>query len=121
MIGLTIDDRIFTAAILADGGDFVSRAECPAPAGDYRDWLVAIRDLVAGLDGASPHMGVAVESVKVITEYDGVVHVVAEVFVGVDLAKAGSGEFKKGAAAAVAGGDEDFVPDDDWGCGIGAK
>jgi fructokinase len=60
MIGLTIDDRIFTAAILADGGDFVSRAECPAPAGDYRDWLVAIRDLVAGLDGASPHMGVAV-------------------------------------------------------------
>ena len=46
---------------------------------------------------------------------------VAEVFVGVDLAKASSGEFKKGAAAAVAGGDENFGPDDDWGRGIGAK
>ncbi|MAK18085.1 MAG: hypothetical protein CMN41_05515 [SAR116 cluster bacterium] len=60
MIGLAIDDRKFSAAILADGGDFISCAECPTPAGGYRDWLVAIRDLVAGLDGASPQMAVAV-------------------------------------------------------------
>ncbi len=60
MITLTIDHRIFAAAILSDGGDFISRAECPAPAGGYRDWLVAICDLVAGLDGALPHMSVAV-------------------------------------------------------------
>ena len=60
MITLAIDHRIFAAAILDDGGAFISRADCPAPAGGYRDWLVAICDLVAGLDGASPHMGVAV-------------------------------------------------------------
>lgn len=60
MIGLAIDDRKFSAAILADGGDFISRAECATPAGGYRDWLVAIRDLVAGLAGASPQMAVAV-------------------------------------------------------------
>ena len=60
MIGLAIDDRKFSAAILADGGDFISHIECPTPAGGYRDWLVTIRDLVARLDGASPQMPVAV-------------------------------------------------------------
>jgi fructokinase len=60
MIGLAIDDRKFSAAILADGGDFISHIECPTPAGGYRDWLITIRDLVARLDGASPQMPVAV-------------------------------------------------------------
>ena len=60
MIALAIDHRNFTAAILDDGGDFISRVECPAPAGGYRDWLVAVCDLVAGLNGVSPHMHVAV-------------------------------------------------------------
>ena len=60
MIGLAIDDRKFSAAILGDGGDFVSHIECPTPTGGYRDWLVTIRDLVAGLDGTSPQMPVAV-------------------------------------------------------------
>lgn len=60
MIGLAIDSQTFSAAILADGGDFISRAECPSPDADYREWLVTIRDLVAGLDGALPQMPVAV-------------------------------------------------------------
>ena len=60
MIGLAIDNQTFSAAILADGGDFISRAECPAPQTDYREWLVAIGDLVATLDGALPRMPVAV-------------------------------------------------------------
>ena len=60
MIALAIDNRIFAAAILDDGGAFISRAECPTPAGHYRDWLVAIRDLVAGLAGTTPGMDVAV-------------------------------------------------------------
>ena len=60
MIALAIDDRTFAAAILDDGGDFISRAACPAPVTDYRDWLVAIRDLVAGMSGASPDLAVAV-------------------------------------------------------------
>jgi len=65
MIALAIDDRIFTAAIMNDGGDFISRAECPTPHGGYRDWLVAIRDLVARLAGASSGMvvGVAVPAI----------------------------------------------------------
>ena len=60
MIALAIDDRIFAAAIIDDGGDFISRAECATPNGGYRDWLVAIDDLVAGLDGVSPGMAVAI-------------------------------------------------------------
>ena len=60
MIALALDDRNFTAAILRDGGDLFARVDCPAPDGTYRDWLVAISDLVAGLAGASPDMPVAV-------------------------------------------------------------
>ena len=60
MIGLAIDEQTFSAAILADGGAFISHTECPTPAGGYRDWLFAIRDLVTGLDGISPEMAVAI-------------------------------------------------------------
>lgn len=50
MIGLTFEQTEIRAAIVTDGGDFVSVAEIPAPTGSYRDWLLAARDLVTGLD-----------------------------------------------------------------------
>ena len=60
MIGLAIDSRTFSAAILADGGDFISRAECRAPHAGYREWLITIGELIAGLTGAPSQMPVVV-------------------------------------------------------------
>ena len=69
MIGIALDDRTFDAAIIDDGGAFVSERQMPSPAGDYRDWLVALRDLVDGLEGVTPEMDVAVALPAIITDH----------------------------------------------------
>ncbi|MGC6520882.1 MAG: ROK family protein [Candidatus Puniceispirillaceae bacterium] len=59
MISLVIDHDRIRAAIITDGGDFVSAKSIEAPVGGYRDWLVASRDLVSDI-GAPASMAVAV-------------------------------------------------------------
>ena len=59
MISLVIDHDRIHAAIITDGGDFVSAKSIEAPVGGYRDWLVACRDLVTDI-GAPASMAVAV-------------------------------------------------------------
>ena len=57
MIGLALDERSATAAILPDGGDFVFGSEITMPDSSYREWLSAVPgllDTLTGLDGAMP-------------------------------------------------------------------
>ena len=57
MIGLALDERSATAAILPDGGDFVFGSEITMPDSSYREWLTAVPgllDTLTGLDGAMP-------------------------------------------------------------------
>ena len=49
MISLVLDHHRIHAAIVTDGGDFVCTTSTDAPRGEYRDWLLAARDLIAGL------------------------------------------------------------------------
>lgn len=65
MISLVLDHDRIDAAIVTDGGDFVSATSVDTPAGGYRDLLIAVRDLVAGLD-APAAMPVAVAAPAVI-------------------------------------------------------
>ena len=66
-------------------------------------------------------VGIAIEAINKIAEHDGVVHVVAEMFVGVDLFQSVAGEFEQRAATLIAGGDENFVSNDDGRGGVGAE
>ena len=67
MISLVLDHDRIDAAIITDGGDFVSTTSVDAPAGGYRDWLLAIRDLVAALD-APAVMSVAAAAPAIIDD-----------------------------------------------------
>lgn len=67
MISLVLDHHRIDAAITTDGGDFVSAASVEAPKGEYRDWLLAARDLV-GEVGAPAAMPVAVAVPAIINE-----------------------------------------------------
>ena len=84
MIGLALDDRTFDAAIIDNGGAFVSEQHISSPAGDYRDWLVALRNLVAGLVGVAPEMGAAVALPAIIAD-DRVAHTPISRIAGSDL------------------------------------
>ena len=61
MLGLTIDVKQVSAAILSDGGDFVCVDNAPTPPDSYRDCLLAIQQLVTKIapDHTSP-IGVAI-------------------------------------------------------------
>lgn len=67
MISLVLDHDRIDAAIIADGGDFVSATSVDAPQGGYRDWLIAARDLVASLD-APASMPVAAAAPAIIED-----------------------------------------------------
>ena len=67
MISLVLDHDRIDAAIITDGGDFVSTTSVDAPPGGYRDWLLAIRDLVAALD-APAAMSVAAAAPAIIDD-----------------------------------------------------
>ena len=67
------------------------------------------------------HVSVAVESIKIIAQHHGVIHVVAEILILVNLTESAAGKFIQRAAAPVAGGDKDFVADDDGCGGVGAE
>ena len=65
MISLVLDHHRIHAAIVTDGGDFVCTTSTDAPRGEYRDWLLATRDLIAGLS-APAAMPVAVAAPAII-------------------------------------------------------
>lgn len=65
MISLVLDHTRIDAAIVSDGGDFVSALSVDAPQGGYRDWLLAAQDLVASLN-APPALSVAVAAPAVV-------------------------------------------------------
>ena len=67
------------------------------------------------------HVGIAVEPIKIIAKHHGIVHVVAKILVLVNLSKARAGEFVQCTATPVAGGNKDFVTDDDGRSGVGAE
>ena len=67
MISLVLDHNHIDAAIISDGGDFVSAMSVDALHGGYRDCLLAARDLVTGLN-APAAMPVAVAAPAIIND-----------------------------------------------------
>lgn len=63
MIGLTFDSDTISAAIISDGGDFLSRATVPCPQTDRRDWLLAVRALLEQIEAPKGTVGVAVPAI----------------------------------------------------------
>ena len=63
MIGLTFDTQSISAAIISDGGDFLSRGTVKCPQSDRRDWLLAVRDLLEQIKAPEGAIGVAVPAI----------------------------------------------------------
>ena len=63
MIGLTFDTLSISAAIISDGGDFLSRSTVPCPQTDRRDWLLAVRELLEQIGAPDGPIGVAVPAI----------------------------------------------------------
>lgn len=60
MISLALHEDKIIAAAISDGGVFVKTSQLVAPAGGYRDWLLAAREAIDSLGGADFGTGVAV-------------------------------------------------------------
>ena len=60
MIGLALDADGIHAAILGDDGELHATSQIDAPGPQYRDWLIAARDIVAGLDADTAGMEVGI-------------------------------------------------------------